>query len=104
MPLRPFAVKSPGRGRAACGVFRWPGRESQDAQIEICNVSNGERFSTYIIKARRGSGEISLNGAAARKVQIGDLLIICAYSMYSDAEVADHPPVILLLDGKNRLL
>jgi aspartate 1-decarboxylase len=72
--------------------------------IEIYNVSNGERFSTYIIKAPRGSGEISLNGAAARKALVGDLLIICAYSIYSDAELAEHRPIVVLLDDNNRLL
>ncbi len=51
-------------------------------RIELYNIHNGERFSTYIIKAPRGSGEISLNGAAARKAAVGDPLIICAYSAY----------------------
>jgi aspartate 1-decarboxylase len=53
--------------------------------IEIYNVSNGERFSTYIIEAPAGSGEISLNGAAARKALVGDLLIIAAYSLYDES-------------------
>ena len=70
--------------------------------IEIYNVANGERFATYIIQAPRGSGEISLNGAAARKAMVGDLLIICAYSQYSEAELADHRPVVVLVDEKNR--
>lgn len=70
--------------------------------IELYNVSNGERFSTYIIKAPHGSGEISLNGAAARKAMVGDLLIICAYSIYSDAELASHQPVVVLVDEHNR--
>ena len=48
-------------------------------QIELYNINNGERFSTYIIKAKRGSGIISLNGAAARKAHVGDPLIICTY-------------------------
>jgi aspartate 1-decarboxylase len=54
--------------------------------IELYNVTNGERFCTYAIRGRRGSGEISLNGAAARRVAIGDILIICAYAAYSEAE------------------
>jgi aspartate 1-decarboxylase len=70
--------------------------------IELYNVSNGERFSTYIIKAPRGSGQISLNGAAARKAMVGDLLIICAYSMYSDAELEQHEPIVVLVDEHNR--
>lgn len=70
--------------------------------IELYNINNGERFSTYIIKAPRGSGEISLNGAAARKATIGDLLIICAYSTYSEAELSSYQPTVVLVDSKNR--
>jgi aspartate 1-decarboxylase len=75
-------------------------RENQ--YIELYNVANGERFSTYIIKAPRGSGEISLNGAAARKAMVGDLLIICAYSAYSEAELEHYAPVVVLVDEHNR--
>ena len=74
-------------------------RENQ--YIEIYNVANGERFSTYIIKAARGSGAISLNGAAARKAMVGDLLIICSYSMYSEAELERYEPVVVLVDEHN---
>lgn len=70
--------------------------------IEIYNINNGERFTTYIIKAPRGSGEVSLNGAAARKATVGDLLIICAYSTYSEAELASYQPTVVLVDDKNR--
>ena len=76
-------------------------RENQ--HIDLYNVSNGERFSTYIIKAPRGSGDISLNGAAARKAMVGDLLIICAYSSYTEAELESHRPVVVLVDEHNRL-
>jgi aspartate 1-decarboxylase len=69
--------------------------------IDIYNISNGERFSTYIIKAPRGSGDISLNGAAARRAMVGDLLIICAYTAYSDAEVEQHEPKVVLVDEHN---
>ena len=71
--------------------------------IEIYNVTNGERFCTYAIRGRRGSGEISLNGAAARKVALGDILIICAYSAYNEAEVASHQPVVVLIDENNQV-
>src|SRR6187402_3776182 len=77
-------------------------RENQ--YIELYNVNNGERFSTYIIKAARGSGAISLNGAAARKAMVGDLLIICSYSQYSEAELATHKPVVVLVDEGNQPL
>ncbi len=70
--------------------------------IDLYNVANGERFSTYIIKAPRGSGEISLNGAAARKAMVGDLLIICAYSTYSEEELEHHQPIVVLVDAHNR--
>jgi len=72
--------------------------------IELYNVNNGERFATYIIKAPRGSGTISLNGAAARKAMLGDLLIIAAYSSYSEAELQSYRPVVVLVDEKNRPL
>lgn len=71
--------------------------------IEIYNVTNGERFSTYIIKAPKGSSEISLNGAAARKVAVNDTLIICAYSEYTELELKDYSPVVLILDDQNRI-
>ena len=75
-------------------------RENQ--YIELYNVNNGERFSTYIIKAARGSGAISLNGAAARKAMVGDLLIICSYSQYSEAEAESHQPIVVLVDEHNQ--
>lgn len=70
--------------------------------IEIYNIANGERFATYIIKAPKGSGEISLNGAAARKAMVGDLLIICAYSSYTQAEAQLHEPMVVLVDERNQ--
>ena len=72
-------------------------------KIEIYNISNGERFSTYAIKGQRGSGEISLNGAAARLAQQGDLLIICTYAPMSEASVVSYQPKIVFVDGSNRV-
>lgn len=69
--------------------------------IHLYNVTNGERFSTYIIEAPRGSGEISLNGAAARRAHVGDLLIICAYADYEAQELRDFKPVVVLVDEFN---
>jgi len=71
--------------------------------IELYNISNGERFTTYIIEAPKGSGEISLNGAAARKAAVGDRLIICAYAAYSEEELATYRPIIVLVDDNNRV-
>ena len=72
-------------------------------KIELYNVNNGERFSTYAIRGKRGSGEISLNGAAARRAQLGDLLIICTYAPMTAAEVAGHQPKVVFVNGKNRI-
>ncbi|WP_067760113.1 aspartate 1-decarboxylase [Orrella dioscoreae] len=72
-------------------------------RIELYNVTNGERFDTYIIKAERGSGKISLNGAAARRAQVGDLMIICTYGPMSEAQVATHKPRVILVDEQNRI-
>ena len=72
-------------------------------KIELYNINNGERFSPYAIVGKRGSGEISLNGAAARLAQLGDLLIICTYAPMSDAEVAEYQPKIVFVNDKNRI-
>src|SRR5512132_1045397 len=69
--------------------------------LEIYNVENGERFTTYAIRSPRDSGEICLNGAAARKAAVGDHLIICAYSSYEEGELADHTPAVVLVDKRN---
>ena len=71
-------------------------------QVDIYNIATGARFSTYAIQAPFGSGQISLNGAAARKALVGDLLIICAYALYTQAEVDQQQPAIVLVDGCNR--
>ena len=72
-------------------------------QIEIYNVTNGERFSTYAIRGQRGSGMISVNGAAARKVAVADVLIIATYGVYAEMEVAQHIPKLVYVDEKNRI-
>lgn len=73
-------------------------------QIEIYNVANGERFTTYAIRAERGSGTISVNGAAARKAAPGDLLIIAGYAALSEAELAHFQPRLVYVDARNRIL
>ena len=72
-------------------------------KIELYNVNNGERFCTYAIKGKRGTGEISLNGAAARKAHLGDLLIICTFAPMNDAEVETYVPKIVFVDEKNQI-
>lgn len=70
-------------------------------QIDIYNVNNGERFTTYIILAEAGSGTISMNGAAARKVQVGDRVIIGTYAQYSEAELINYKPKLVYLNEDN---
>jgi aspartate 1-decarboxylase len=72
-------------------------------KVAIYNVSNGERFSTYVIQGERGSGTICLNGAAARKAARGDLVIIASYVMVDDEKVSNWAPKCILLDDKNRI-
>ena len=72
-------------------------------KIELYNINNGERFSTYIIKAPKGSGIISLNGAAARRAHVGDHLIICTYGQIDQSEVPNHKPTIVLVGEKNQI-
>jgi aspartate 1-decarboxylase len=70
--------------------------------LEIYNIENGERFTTYAIKSSRGCREICLNGAAARKAMIGDHLIIAAYATYTEAELVRHRPIVVVVDDDNR--
>jgi len=72
-------------------------------QIHIYNVNNGERFSTYAIRADENSGIISINGAAAHRAAPGDIIIICAYGMLSEADVANFKPTLVYVDHHNRL-
>ncbi len=73
-------------------------------QIEIYNVSNGERFSTYAISGEAGSGMISVNGAAAHKASPGDIVIICSYASMTASEAERHHPRLVYVDGDNTVV
>lgn len=73
-------------------------------QIEIYNVTNGERFSTYAIRAQRGSGVVSVNGAAAHKANPGDILIVASYAMYSELELQKYHPQLIYVDESNHII
>ncbi|MEA3512333.1 MAG: aspartate 1-decarboxylase [Campylobacterota bacterium] len=73
-------------------------------KVEIVNVNNGERFSTYVIKGSRGSKEMCLNGAAARKVEIGDKIIVIAYANYHSDELETYKPIVVHVDDKNNIV
>ena len=69
--------------------------------LEIYNVHNGARFTTYALPAPPATGQVSLNGAAARLAMLGDPLIICAYADYDSTELARHKPIVVLVDHHN---
>lgn len=71
-------------------------------KVSVVNINNGNRFDTYVIEGGPGSGEICVNGAAARLVHTGDLIIIMSYASMPDEAVTAHRPVIILVDAKNR--
>ena len=73
-------------------------------QIDIYNVNNGERFSTYAIRAQRNSGIISVNGAAARKAHPGDLLIIATYASYNEIELEKFKPQLVYVNAGNQMV
>jgi aspartate 1-decarboxylase len=73
-------------------------------QIDIYNVTNGERFTTYAIRAQRGSGVISVNGAAAHKASPGDIIIIASYAMYNEIELQKYHPQLVYVDEHNRII
>ncbi len=70
-------------------------------KVDVLNINNGERFTTYVIPAEAGSGSIQVNGAAARKVQVGDQVIIIAYASMSEDEAKKHQPKVVVVDQKN---
>ena len=75
----------------------------ENEKVSIYNITNGERFSTYVIRGERKSGIISLNGAAAKKVSVGDLVIIVSYASMDFEKAKTFKPSILFPDDKNRL-
>ena len=74
----------------------------ENEQIHIWNIDNGERFVTYAIKGQRGTGMISVNGSAARRVAVGDLLIIAAFAQVSEEELAGHKPKLVFVNDQNQ--
>jgi len=70
-------------------------------KVDIVNINNGERFSTYVIKGKRGNRDICLNGAAARKVHKGDKIIIIAYASMDIKEAKEYKPKVIIVDDNN---
>jgi aspartate 1-decarboxylase len=73
-------------------------------RVEIYNVTNGERFATYTIRAEAGSGVISINGAAAHKAAPGDVVIICSFADFEERELTSFTPCLVYVDAQNRII
>ena len=73
-------------------------------KVQILNITNGNRLETYIIRGKRGSGQVCINGAAAHLIHEGDLVIVVAYCQLSDEESKYHQPQIVYVDADNRIL
>lgn len=77
----------------------------ENEKVQIVNINNGERLETYVIKGERGSGEVCLNGPAARKVQVGDVVIIISYASMDIEEAKKHKPTLVFPDtDTNRII
>ncbi len=77
----------------------------ENEKVQIVNINNGERLETYVIKGERGSGDVCLNGPAARKVQIGDVVIIISYASMDFEEAKQHKPTLIFPDiDTNRIV
>jgi aspartate 1-decarboxylase len=74
----------------------------ENEQIHVWNIDNGERFVTYAIKGQRGTGMISVNGSAARRAAVGDLIIIASFAQVHEDQVAKHKPQLVFVDEANR--
>src|SRR5947209_14174038 len=72
-------------------------------KVEVLNINNGERFETYVIKGPRGSGQICLNGPAARKALVGDIVIVVSYAIMSMEEARKFKPLLVFPDSKNKI-
>ena len=72
-------------------------------RIEIYNVTRGTRFATYAIPGPAGRGDVCANGAAAHRAVAGDLVIVCTYAQFEEAEARGHKPTVVLVDGRNRV-
>lgn len=73
-------------------------------QVQVVNNNNGERLDTYVIPGERGSGAICLNGAAARKAEIGDRVIIISYALFSEKEIEEFKTKVIIVDDNNQII
>ena len=76
----------------------------ENERVQVVNNNNGERLETYAIKGKRGSGIVCLNGAAARKAEVGDIVIIISYALMTPEEAKNYKPLVVFPDENNRLV
>jgi aspartate 1-decarboxylase len=76
----------------------------ENQKVQVVNINNGERLETYVIKGEKGSGTVCLNGPAARKAAVGDIVIIIAYALMTPEELKNHTPTVVFPDNNNRLI
>jgi len=76
----------------------------ENEKVQIVNINNGERIETYVIKGERGSGHVCLNGPAARKAEVGDIIIIISYASMNFDEAKNHTPTIIFPDKNNQVI
>lgn len=75
----------------------------ENEKVQVVNINNGERLETYVIKGKRGSGEVCLNGPAARKVQPGDIVIVIAYALMDAEKAKSFVPTVIFPDENNKI-
>ena len=75
----------------------------ENEKVQIVNINNGERLETYVIKGEKNSSQICLNGPAARKAQVGDIIIIISYASINKADASDHSPILVFPNDNNQL-
>lgn len=114
--LRPMLVGKIHRATVTAADLHYVGSVSIDAelldaanilpgqQVDIVDIANGSRLATYAIPAERGSGTLCINGAAAHLVSAGDLVIVIAYGVLSDADARSYTPSVVFVDSDNRIV
>ncbi len=75
----------------------------ENEKVQVVNLNNGERLETYVITGEKGTGEVSLNGPAARKVQVGDIVIVISYGIIDKSQVSNHKPILIFPDPDNKV-
>ena len=76
----------------------------ENEKVQIVNINNGERLETYVIKGKRGSGQVCLNGPAARKAEVGDIIIIISYASMDFEDAKSHTPTLIFPDQNNKII